>query len=217
MFLTTGVYSQIGLKGGVGVSDIVFADEGQTPYLDYEVNSLVHKLPSLSYQIGAFGTIRISNRFDFQPELFYARRGLNYDLEFLYDDITYRVKINYLQTPLLFKYKAMPDRKWHFGLFAGPYFSLKLNAVKYTIIDGQKNKTTLTSVKNTDAGIVAGFSFDFDLVKGQLVTDFRISYSLINMMSHIDGYIPKYSGPENERARNVDISILIGYQFQDLW
>lgn len=219
VFVTLSIFSfgQIGIKGGAGVCDIVFADEGQTPYLGYEINSLVHKSPALTYQIGIFGIIKISNRWLFQPELYYNKSGLNYDTEFLYDDVTYRIKINYLQLPMLLKYSTMLEKKWHVGLFIGPYASLKLNANKYTKIEGQENKIEMQNVKNYDAGIIGGMSFDFDVNRGQIVTDLRTSYSLVNIMSYVDGNKPEYNGPENEKAKNVAITVLVGYRFTELW
>lgn len=210
------VLAQIGMKGGLGISDIAFSVEGQSPYLGYEVNSLVHKVPAVSYQIGIYGLINISNRWLFQPELLYARYGLNYDTEFLYDDVTFRIKIDYLQLPLLLKYKTMPAKSWHVGFFAGPYASLKLNANKYTVIEGQEDRKEMPNIENYDVGIIGGLSFDFDVNRGQIVTGLRCSYSLMNIMSYVEGNIPEYNGPENGKARNVAITILVGYQFTEL-
>jgi hypothetical protein len=54
LFFTVPLQSQIGIKGGPAISDIVFLVEGQTPYLGYEINSLTHRLPYLTYQFGIF-------------------------------------------------------------------------------------------------------------------------------------------------------------------
>ena len=71
-------------------------------------------------------------------------------------------------------------------------------------------------VRSNDVGIVGGISFDFDITKGQIVTGLRCSYSLMNIMSYVDGNIPEYNGPENGKARNVAITVLVGYQFTEL-
>ena len=55
--------AQIGIKGGPALSDIVFAEKGQTPYLSYEINSLTHRLPYLTYQFGVFKSFNLNNRF----------------------------------------------------------------------------------------------------------------------------------------------------------
>lgn len=214
LFLNIAVFSQIGMKGGVGVSDIVFAIEGQTPYLGYEINYLTHRNPLITYQFGVFGTVKINRLFYFQPELIYTRQGLNYNIDFLYDQIIYRIYIDYLQLPLLINLSMRPEKKFHPGFYLGPYGALKLNAKRITEIDGERIEEKPTNVKNGDFGLIGGLSFDFDIPKGQLIADLRFNYSLMNIMYPIDGYIPSYDGPDKERARNVSIVLLLGYRFQ---
>ncbi len=208
--------SQIGLKAGLTATDIVFAVEGQSPYLGYEVDYLTHRNPLFSYQLGFFGTVKLNKLFYFQPEFMYARQGLNYNIEFLYDEITYRIYIDYLQLPLLVNLRMRPEKKFHPGFSFGPYAAISLNAKRITEIDGNRIEENATNVKNGDFGLIGGLSFDFDMNKGQLVTDLRFNYSLINIMYPIDGYIPAYDGPDldEERARNVSIALLIGYRLQ---
>ena len=73
----------------------------------------------------------------------------------------------------------------------------------------------MSNVKDFDFGIVSGFSVDFTQPSGQLILDFRISYSLMNMMNHLEGYIPWYYGPSQEYARNISISLTAGYRFSN--
>jgi len=213
----SSVSAQIGIKGGVGISDIVFSEEGQTPYLGYEINSLNHRLPMLSFQVGAFGTLELGKRIDFQPELLFITQGLNYSTTYLYDEIPYKINISYLNMPLLLRYKISINKKRQSGLFAGPYVSWKLNAVKITEVGGQTEKIEMSNVKDVDFGIVAGYSIDFNLPSGQIIVDFRCSYSLINIMETIEGYVPYYYGPSKEYARNVSISLAVGYRFLKVW
>ena len=100
-FYSFSVYAQIGVKAGIGFSDIIFVNEGQEPYLGYEVNHLTHNYPLFTYQIGAFANINLNHHFDFQPELMLIRQGINYDTQYAYQNITYRLYIWYIQAPLL--------------------------------------------------------------------------------------------------------------------
>lgn len=208
--------AQIGLKAGVGVSDIVFAKEGQTPYLGYEVNYLTHRNPLFSYQFGIFGTVYLNKHFDFQPELMFARQGLNYNINFLYDNVVYRLHIYYLQMPLLIRYKMSLRKKSHPILFLGPYGSLKLKATRITEYDGNRVEENMANVSNTDFGLTFGFGYDFELPKGEIVIDLRCNYSLVNMMEYTEGYIPEFEGPTTERARNVSIVFMLGYRFSNI-
>jgi hypothetical protein len=213
----SSVPAQIGIKGGIGISDIAFLEDGQAPYLGYEINSLEHRIPRISFQAGAFGTAGPWKRIELQPELLYSLQGLNYSTEYLYDDITYKINISYLKMPLLLKYIAFIRQKRQAAFFIGPYASLKLNAVLIMDIEGVRKKSIMTNVKDIDLGADAGFSVDLNLPAGKIILDLRCSYSLINMMDRITGYIPWYYGPSKEYARNVNISLTAGYRFSNIW
>ena len=209
--------AQIGIQVGFGISDIGFKNQGQSPYLTHEVNSLEHRLPVVTFQAGAVTTFRLGNRFGFQGELNFAMRGLDYSSEFLFDDITYKMNISYLQLPVLLRYHTSQKTKGRSGFLAGPYLSRKLKAVLVTEIEGQKRKAEVSNVKDFDFGIVGGYFMEIGLTRGDLLIDVRSSFSLNNMMNYVDGYIPKYYGPSKEYARNINISLSIGYRFTNLW
>ena len=75
----------------------------------------------------------------------------------------------------------------------------------------------MTNLKDTDFGVIAGYAFEFKLPSGQMMIELRCGYSLVNMMNRIDGYIPDYYGPSKEYARNVNISLIVGYKFLNIW
>ena len=209
--------AQIGFKAGIGISDIAFLKEGQAPYLGYEIAFLDHRLPLLNFQFGATGNFELGKRFEFQPELLFARKGMDYSTKYLYDDITYKIHIDYLEVPLLFRYKICIKENKQSGFIAGPYVAQKLNAVRITSIKGQNEKNQVENVKNQDLGIIVGYALDLDISTGQLIIDLRGSYSLINMMTPLDGNISWYYGPTKDYARNVNIALTVGYRFLNIW
>ena len=213
LFLVPSVEAQIGIKAGLGVSDITFKERGQTPYLGYEINSIEHRIPLVTFQIGMFSSFDVSDYFVFQPELLYATQGLDYSTKYVYDDIKYKIKSSYIQIPLLFKYNTRVKRDKLSGILLGPYASLKLNANRITQVEGQREKSEMTNIKQTDFGLIAGYIFDFNLASRNILIDLRSSYSLINMMDRIDGYIKMYNGPKKAYARNISITFSIAYNF----
>lgn len=209
--------AQVGVKAGLGVSDIGFKKEGQIPYLGYEINSIEHRLPLLTYQIGAFANIKVSESIGFQPELLYVTQGLDYSTKYLYDDVTFKIKSSYLQLPLLFKYRTAVKKKKHSGILVGPYAAIKLKGKRITEMEDLREKTEVTNLKQTDLGVIAGYAFDFNLASKKMLLEIRTGYSLINMMDRIDGYIPSYNRPKNEYARNISITVSALYRFDDLF
>ena len=209
ILLITPLKSQIGIKSGPVISDIVFLVEGQTPYLGYEINSLTHRLPYLTYQFGIFKTFKLNKRFDFQPELLFTKKGLNYSMNFIYDDITYIIKMYYLEVPLLMKYNI--GKKNQFALLVGPYGSYMINTERMRKIEGELVKDKMSNVRKFDFGIAASLSYDFNYNKNHFNLDFRTTYSLVNIMDYLEGYVLRYYGPDKEKARHANIALTIGY------
>jgi hypothetical protein len=205
--------AQAGIQAGPSISDIGFFEYGQKPYLGYEAGMMVHRVPMPTFQAGVFGAFRLGERFEFQPELLFITQGLDYSTDFLYDDVTYKVRISYLHAPLLLKYQISLKRKWRPFLFAGPYVSRKLKAVRLTVIDGEREKGPMVNVRDMDVGIIVGYAAEFDLPAGIMTVGLRTSYSLANMMDRVDGYIRDYDkAPEKAYVRNISIALLVGYR-----
>ena len=208
LLLIAPLQSQIGIKSGPVISDIVFLAEGQTPYLGYEIYSLTHRLPYLTYQFGIFKTFKLNKRFYFQPELLFTKKGLNYSMNFIYDDITYIIKMHYLEVPLLLKYNISKNNQ--FALLAGPYGSYMINTERIREIEGKLMKDKMSNVRKFDFGIAASLSYDFNYNKNHFNLDFRTTYSLVNIMDYLEDYVLRYYGPDKERARHANIALTIG-------
>jgi len=211
LLLVLPLRSQVGIKGGPALSDIIFEVEGQIPYLGYSTNSLSHKLPYLTYQFGIFKTYNITDKIGFQPELLYVKKGLNYSTEFIYDDIKYFVKIHYLEIPMLLKYDFTKDAKNQFSFLIGPYLSYAINNVRYIDTENQIQKDKMSNINTFDLGVAASISYDFTIQQNKFVLDFRTTYGLTDMMNYSDGYIKKYYGTDERRARNVNVALTFGY------
>jgi len=206
------VSGQIGLNAGLGVSDIGFLYKGEKVYLGYETSALSHKLPSPSYYFSASHSFVTHKRIRPCIEIQYAREGINYSTSYLFYDINYRLKIDYLKIPLLLHLNLNMKSSKNAGILIGPYFAYRLRAVRILSYHNQFEKKKMESVKPFDAGIVAGFSRDIDLANLPFRAGFRMTYSLLNMMSPIDGKLRLYNGPVKEYARNITIMFTLGYK-----
>jgi len=210
VFLTISpLTAQIGIKGGPAFSDIVFAGKGQTPYLSYEINSLTHRLPYLTYQFGVFKSFSLNNRLSVQPEILFVKKGLNYGMDFIYDDINYIIKIHYVEIPILMKLFLNNHKRS--AILLGPYFSYMMNNKRIREIEGKISKDNLSNINKIDIGIITSFAHEF---MNLFNIDFRMSYSLVEMMKYLDGVKLDYYGPDEERARNVNLSLTVGYYLQ---
>ncbi len=217
LILMSFANAQIGIKAGLGISDIAFLKNGQTPYLGYEVDYLEHRIPGLSYQFGVFATFNINERFEFQPEILYAMQGLDYSTTFLYDDITYKLHLGYLKIPLLVKYRMGIRNRSKSAISAGPYFAYLTKASRTTRFGNQTENNKVTNIRDLDFGLVLAYSFRLADIPGPLHSEVRIEYSLVNIMDPLDNYRPWYYGPGKEYARNINFTLNIGYRFLNLF
>lgn len=104
LLLTAGIANaQFGIKGGVNFSDI----DGKIGSMELDTK--------ISYHIGAFYEIGISNSFSFQPEAVFSIQGADIDSNSSLDEID----LKYINIPMLLKIYLTPK----LSIEAGPQFS----------------------------------------------------------------------------------------------
>lgn len=129
-------YSQIplGLKAGVNINEIAMSNVSDS-FLDENHSSVV------SFHIGVFSKLRLSDKFDLIPELQYIRKGYNYNPSYGEGEI----RLDYIELPLLISYKPISL----LAIEAGPSFGIKT-----------KENTHIGLYKPTDIGAVGGLRFN---------------------------------------------------------
>jgi hypothetical protein len=138
VFLVIGFsgYSQIplGFKAGINSSEIVMKNV-PAGSLDEEYSSVV------SFHIGVFSKLRLSDKFDFIPELQYIRKGYHYKSSYSEGDI----HLDYIELPLLISYKPISL----LAIEAGPSVGIKI-----------KESTYIDLFESTDIGVTGGLRFN---------------------------------------------------------
>jgi hypothetical protein len=184
-------FGQLGFKGGLVVSGFQpsqdlspFSGNDYRPFLGYEVYWIQDDAayPDIGLQFGIFYTKDISTYFALQPELLYSQRGLHFFQTELYNT-SYSLNVNYLEIPVLIKYKIPVRWRVKPGLLAGPYIAVKLSAKRTLEIWDERNTKGVSSIKNLDYGLVFAIHSDFSAWSRQLVIEFRFNWGLANIMS----------------------------------
>jgi hypothetical protein len=207
--------AQIGVKAGISFTDIIFKTHGQSSYLSCDNKGVIHNLPKLSYQLGLFLPMRLSHKWKVQAELLYANQGIDYSTDYLYDDITYKIDIHYLQLPFIIGYQFSDRPGSSTNLIFGLYVARKLNTNKKIEADGFFRNTEVENINNFDSGGILGMDHSRVYDFGRISFDFRISYSFRDMMKPISDYPQDYSFTPDKYARNVGIILSIGYLFNE--
>jgi len=175
------LYAQIGFKIGMSNSSLSISENDGRPFLGYEVDWLIrHEL--LGVQIGIFKDFEISKHFGVQAEIFHVRRGMDASTHFLFDDIDYKVKLDYIEIPVEIKLKLPLTKSITTGLLAGPYFAFKIGAKRHSQIDGITECIKLNNVHNFDYGFIVSLFSDIVIRKLNFVLELRYNHGLSNIM-----------------------------------
>lgn len=156
---------------------------------------------------GAALTLHLNDRFAFQTELLYVRKGgkmtiVGIDQLGFLREITTSWELDYLEMPLLAKYKLPSNGIAQPGFYAGPAIAYSINANKSTkTFDDETETEDFDSVKTTDVGLILGADLHFKLSKGHIVFDFRYEPGLLNVLE----------SPED--GRNNIITLMMGYVY----
>lgn len=185
--VATSVFSQIavGVKTGINWSNInTSATSGGTiPNVDFLA----------SVNLGVFAEIGLSENFAIQPELVYTKKGFQIKEGFDFDlfklpvfaGVKVQTKINYLEMPLLAKYKFGTGAIKAY-VTAGPTLGYALNGKLQTkanfIIDIPLSNTNIDMSNDNfnrfEVGATVGAGVDFPMGSGSFFVDARYTHGL---------------------------------------
>ena len=113
---------------------------------------------AFGYQAGAFATIGITSKFGIQPEVLFssvsADTATQFSTVYGFKQVD-KVKLNYLDIPVLLNIKAAP----YLTIQAGPQFSVLLDKNKSLLKNGE------AAFKKGSVGAAAGMQFNFTKIK----------------------------------------------------
>ncbi len=202
LVFTQDVYPDgFGIKGGVNFARLANLEEDE---FDYGTKT--------GLIFGAFYRFDLGDRFAIQPEICFSMKGAKaegeesaYGIPYSYD---IRVKLNYLEIPVLLKYKFHTQGKLKPSLFAGPYVGFNTSAKMFTRVEVIGIKETeeedvADEVRNTDFGLIVGASLDYDIGHSIIIIEVRYSMGLTR--------IPE--DPDASDAKNSVFTLMLGYAF----
>lgn len=179
-----------GIRAGVNSSNVIKSGD-----VDISTGA------KLGFNAAAFLEIPVIPAFSIQPELQYSQKGYKSDGTYLGTPYEYKQTTNFVEIPLLAKFKPSKN----FGILIGPQFSfLTSTKTKYTVANTSHeqlvDQDNSNLRKNTLGGVVG-----LEAAAGPLVFDLR--YSLDFQKNNGDGSstTPTY--------RNQVIALSAGIRF----
>lgn len=182
----SGVYAQGDLKFGVKAGANIATLTG-------DVENLTSKF---AFHIGGVVEIPITDKLSFQPELLYSSQGAEYDegLGFGAVSANAKIKLDYVNVPLIAKYYVIDNLGVEFGPLVGILVSAKEDY-------GGTTDDAKDDYKSVDFGLAAGASYKLDFG-----LNFGLRYNLgLADINDIDGY--------DGKAHNGVFQVSVGYMF----
>jgi hypothetical protein len=174
-----------GIKAGVNMSN-------------WTGNDIDNTDSKIGLAFGGFFDFGFSPNFGLEADLLYSQKGFKESIE----GTDYKFKTDYLEIPLLLKYKFTTQGNFKPAIVAGPAVGILLSA-KYEDVDYKDY------FKSTDFGLAFGLSFLFDNQKGGGLT-FDGRYTI--GMSKIIDEDPENPGVQPD-IKSSSITFLVGYAF----
>jgi hypothetical protein len=213
-------FAQLSVKGGIAVSGFRLSpDDACTsqeidfrPFLGYDVSWIQYGTsnPDIGFQLGVSYAARLSEDLLLQPELYFAQRGYWFERIELYNT-SYRLKVYYLQIPLLFKYRLPLDWAVRPGFLLGPYVSFRVSASRTIEIWGRQDTRNVSAVNFLDYGLVFAVDGEFSAWSQTMGVELRFDLGLASVLSQPREYTELRENPGTVRV--LALSALLWYRF----
>lgn len=185
-----------GLKTGLNISDFVGSD----------ASSGDNKAPASGLAIGGYLIFPLRNAsFRVQTECLISVKGATYKGDVLGSHYESRIKLTYLEIPVLARFDIESRSGAKPALLLGPYFGIKVSATSESHSIGYSDTSNVDNIRAFDPGVMLGGTVDIPAGRGAITLDARYSRSLSTISESTGGRTPD--------IKNSVISILLGYRF----
>lgn len=214
--------AQYGIKVGSSLSSFYYTgnvpipyngyDVDLRPYLGYDVEIVQTnpQKPLLSTYISVFRRFNLRHRLGFQPGLSFSQKGVDFSSS-KYENIKYKVKINYLEIPFSLYYQYLSKEKVLSNFYFGGYGAYKINAIKKVAYYNRASEIIkLNSVEDLDFGVHAGIDFKYRFNKHYLLFDMRLFLGLNDIFFIPENWTNIYYDSQQTKITGINLSI--GYE-----
>ena len=182
----------VGIKGGLNFTNLYTEDVDDNNILT-------------SFNLGLYANLPISSSVSIQPEFNFSRKGA----ELVYDNAfasgTSRLKLNYIEMPLLLKLNVTKNFNLHFGLYVAYLIDGKAtNESSSGTFDFEENISN-EDLNRFDYGLSGGVGFDFKSTS----IGVRYNYGLQTIGKERTFGGNTYTFPD---AKNSALSLYVGFK-----
>ena len=152
----------------------------------------------VGFHVGLYAEWAIAEKFSIQPEVLYSAQGA----EGKEDGVDLKMNLDYINIPVMFKYKATDK----LSIEAGPQVGFLINSkFKAESIEGDASMDAKDAFKKIDFSIGLGAGYD-------ITEKFNVGVRYMAGVSNI--LESKFWGTDDYKAHNNVFSLSVGYRFK---
>lgn len=224
LLFVTPIYvkAQSGIKIGTTTSNFYYVDGIPVPYKGYDVDlrpylgydielvQLNPQKPLFSYYVNVYRMFSLTNRLGFLPELSFSQKGANFSISD-YEEIIYKVKINYIEFPLSFSFQYLQKDRVFSDVYLGGYGAYRINAYKKVAFHNtEADRIKINTVSHFDWGMHLGIDFKYQINNKYFLVDLRLFLGLANVFETPENWTNIYF--ESHKTKITGINLSLGYE-----
>ena len=215
--IKTGKF-EYGLKAGLGLTKMPDNKTGTTLYYEESADPISGELlydwisaedkAAMGFCFGAVGIYHLNGSFALQAEVIFTRKGVEVDHSGSDADTEYKyvlshtdkIKLNYLEIPVLVKYRIPVGESYAPSVYLGGALGVKLSAkydadYAYDVYDLEDNylgrisrvgEPDIDNIKSTDFSLVFGGEVGIDIGSRKLLFDLRYTLGLTELFDDVN-------------------------------
>ncbi len=214
--------AQYGVKMGTTLSNFYYPGGSPVPYKGYDIDlrpylgydvelvQLNPQKPLFSTYISVYRKFNLTDRIGLQPALAFTQKGVNFSLS-TYEEITYKVKINYAEIPISFSYQFVQKEKILSEVYLGGFIAYRINAHKKVATHNKAvEKIKVNTVNDFDGGVHLGGNAKYQVKNHFLVLDLSLFAGLKDIFTAPDNWTDIYT--ETHKTKITGLYLSIGYE-----
>ena len=156
-------------------------------------------------RIGGFLKSDYSIALSLQPEIYFVTKGVKANWTFLGMNVVEKIKLNYIEVPILLRYSIISKLKYNIGILAGVYFAFNLTANQITTINNERIDEDINNdIENWDYGGIIGVEIFIKKKNYKIYFDLRLTQGLTNIREELR---------IQKSMENYSLSFMIGLGF----
>lgn len=222
-FVSPQIKAQYGVRAGISIANFYYPNQGPDPDISYDIDlrpylgydiawvQLGKQKPIVGPYLSVYRLYPLAQRLILSAELAFTQKGVNFS-QSTYEKIKYKVRITYLEIPVLLSYEFIQREKWILGIGGGLYGALSLAARKK--VETHNTGMQTSQIENASrfiSGLSVALNNKYKLQSHFIAVNLRVFWDLTDALEIPEDQIDIYHHIQD--VRNAGFFLTLGYEF----